>query len=61
MIFTRYAGLGYSLLAFNIVIDDFDLHIFQFKINIVIFGRFLCFIFSQYPCHGFAYQWLDNI
>ena len=26
---------------------DFDLHIFQFKIDIVIFGRFLRFKFSQ--------------
>ena len=42
-----------------VVIDDFDLHIFQFKIYVVIFCIFLSFIFSQQPRHGLAYQWLE--
>ena len=44
-----------------VVIDDFDLHILQLKIYIVIFGRFLRFKFSQQPRHGFAFQWLEII
>ena len=32
---------NYHIRSLNIVvIDDFDLHIFQFKIDIMIFGRF---------------------
>ena len=38
-----------------VVINDLDLHIFQIKIDIVIFGRFLHFKFSQQPRYGFAY------
>ena len=35
---------NYDVRSLNIVvIDDFDLHSFQFKINIVIFGIFLRF------------------
>ena len=37
------------------------LHIFQFKIYIVIFDWFLHFKYSQQPHHLFAYQWLDNV
>ena len=41
--------------------DDFDLYIFHFKVDIILFfGRFLRFEFSQQPCHGFAYQWLNK-
>ena len=36
------AKLRYQVLNI-VVIDDFDLHSFQFKIDIVIFGRFLRF------------------
>ena len=44
-----------------VVIDNFDLHIFQFNIDFVIFGSFLRFKFSKQPLHCFAYQWLDNV
>ena len=46
----------------NIIVnDDFDLNISQFKIDLVIFGRYLPLKFSQQPRHGFAYLWLDNV
>ena len=44
----------------SFVIGNFDLHIFQFKINFVTFSRFLRVKFSQEPRHRFAYQLLDN-
>ena len=44
-----------------VVIDNFDLHRFQFNIDFVILGNLLCLKFSQQPRHRFAYQWLDNV
>ena len=44
-----------------VVIDNFDLNIFQFNIDFVIFDSFLRFIFSQQPRHRFVHQWLDNV
>ena len=43
-----------------VVIDNFDLHIFQSEIDFVIFDIFLRFKFSQHLRHRFVYQWLDN-
>ena len=41
--------------------DNFDLHIFQFMIDFVIFDSFLRFQFLQQPKYCFVYQWLDNV
>ena len=44
-----------------VIIDGFDLNISQFKIDFVIFCRYLRLKFSQQPRHGFAYLWLDSV
>ena len=44
-----------------VVIDNIDLHIFQFNIGFVIYGSILRFKLSKQPYHWFEYQWLDNV
>ena len=44
-----------NIVTLNYSSYDFDLHIFQYKIDIAFFGRFLRLKFSQQPRHDFAY------
>ena len=70
------AKFRHRVIKIGLLIDNFDLHIFQFDICFVIFGILYVFKFihddnfsvimseiklSKQPRRLFAYQWLDNV